>query len=119
MSDFSDSDEEHYDSPQGSVRPLNGQEDPKKHARAQHNALERRRRDNIKDMYSSLKDTIPDMQNERASRAMILKRAIDAIEDTHKGNEMDVNEVSKMEEENKRLEQQLEELKRQKEMNGK
>lgn len=41
---------------------------------------------------------------------MILKRAIDAIEDTHKGNEMSVNEVSKMEEENKRLEQQVRNL---------
>lgn len=39
--------------------------DTKKHARAQHNALERRRRDNIKDMYGALKDTIPGMSSER------------------------------------------------------
>ncbi|CAJ0590642.1 unnamed protein product [Cylicocyclus nassatus] len=59
----------------------NGMEDPKRHARAQHNALERRRRDNIKDMYTSLKDVVPDMQNERASRAVILRRAIEVIEE--------------------------------------
>ncbi|EPB66640.1 Helix-loop-helix DNA-binding domain protein, partial [Ancylostoma ceylanicum] len=56
-------------------------DDPKRHARAQHNALERRRRDNIKDMYISLKDVVPDMQNERASRAVILRRAIEVIEE--------------------------------------
>ncbi|VDO28599.1 unnamed protein product [Haemonchus placei] len=56
-------------------------DDHKRHARAQHNALERRRRDNIKDMYTSLKDAVPDMQNERASRAVILRRAIEVIEE--------------------------------------
>ena len=40
-------------------------DDPKRHARAQHNALERRRRDNIKDMYSSLRDAVPEMNSER------------------------------------------------------
>lgn len=39
--------------------------DSKRHARAQHNALERRRRDNIKDMYGALKDAIPGMKSER------------------------------------------------------
>uniref|UniRef100_A0A914DFT1 BHLH domain-containing protein n=1 Tax=Acrobeloides nanus TaxID=290746 RepID=A0A914DFT1_9BILA len=39
--------------------------DSKRHARAQHNALERRRRDNIKDMYTSLKDEIPNFNSER------------------------------------------------------
>eukprot|EP00080_Pristionchus_pacificus_P021859 PDM81879.1 mxl-1 [Pristionchus pacificus] len=45
--------------------------DPKKHARAQHNALERRRRDNIKDMYSNLGRTVADTSTERAELAAI------------------------------------------------
>uniref|UniRef100_A0A183DS41 BHLH domain-containing protein n=1 Tax=Gongylonema pulchrum TaxID=637853 RepID=A0A183DS41_9BILA len=49
------------------------------HARAQHNALERRRRDNIKDMYGALKDAIPGMRSERVSRAAVLKKAVDLI----------------------------------------
>lgn len=39
--------------------------DSKRQARAQHNALERRRRDNIKDMYTSLKEEIPNFSNDR------------------------------------------------------
>ncbi|RCN33301.1 Helix-loop-helix DNA-binding domain protein [Ancylostoma caninum] len=87
MDDDSDFDDEQLESPQSSqsgsvVGILDGTlDDPKRHARAQHNALERRRRDNIKDMYISLKDVVPDMQNERASRAVILRRAIEVIEE--------------------------------------
>lgn len=77
--------DEHLESPlssQGGMCSLDGVlDDHKRHARAQHNALERRRRDNIKDMYTSLKDAVPDMQNERASRAVILRRAIEVIEE--------------------------------------
>ncbi|KAJ1367028.1 Helix-loop-helix DNA-binding domain [Parelaphostrongylus tenuis] len=84
MADFSDYEDEHLESPhpmQGGVGMVgNLSDDHKRHARAQHNALERRRRDNIKDMYTSLKDAVPDMQNERASRAVILRRAIESIE---------------------------------------
>ncbi|EPB67953.1 Helix-loop-helix DNA-binding domain protein [Ancylostoma ceylanicum] len=71
MDDDSDFDDEQLESPHSSqggsvVGILDGTlDDPKRHARAQHNALERRRRDNIKDMYISLKDVVPDMQNER------------------------------------------------------
>ncbi|EYC41673.1 hypothetical protein Y032_0560g3471 [Ancylostoma ceylanicum] len=87
MDDDSDFDDEQLESPHSSqggsvVGILDGTlDDPKRHARAQHNALERRRRDNIKDMYISLKDVVPDMQNERASRAVILRRAIEVIEE--------------------------------------
>ncbi|KAK6060236.1 Helix-loop-helix DNA-binding domain protein [Cooperia oncophora] len=85
MDDDSDFDDEQMESPlssQGGPNSVDGVvDDHKRHARAQHNALERRRRDNIKDMYTSLKDAVPDMQNERASRAVILRRAIEAIEE--------------------------------------
>uniref|UniRef100_A0A7E4W9D6 BHLH domain-containing protein n=1 Tax=Panagrellus redivivus TaxID=6233 RepID=A0A7E4W9D6_PANRE len=53
--------------------------DHKRHARAQHNALERRRRDNIKEMYNELKDEIPNFNHDRASRAQILSLTIDEM----------------------------------------
>ncbi|KAK5970287.1 Helix-loop-helix DNA-binding domain protein [Trichostrongylus colubriformis] len=84
MDDESDYDDEQESplSSQGGTGSADGVvDDHKRHARAQHNALERRRRDNIKDMYTSLKDAVPDMQNERASRAVILRRAIEVIEE--------------------------------------
>ncbi|CAP39833.2 Protein CBR-MXL-1 [Caenorhabditis briggsae] len=80
MSDISDIEEDQT----APIAPpgLPGQFDPKRHAREQHNALERRRRDNIKDMYTSLREVVPDTNGERvqASRAVILKRAIETIE---------------------------------------
>lgn len=81
--------------------------DTKKHARAQHNALERRRRDNIKDMYGALKDAIPGMQNERASRAVILKRAVDMITTKQSIVEDMAAENARLEQENAELEEEL------------
>ncbi|XP_055340818.1 protein max-like isoform X2 [Paramacrobiotus metropolitanus] len=48
--------------------------------RAVHNALERKRRDHIKDMFSQLKDSVPNLSGEKASRAQILKKACDYIQ---------------------------------------
>ncbi|KAH7719756.1 Helix-loop-helix DNA-binding domain containing protein [Aphelenchoides avenae] len=85
--------------------------DSKKHARAQHNALERRRRDNIKDMYTSLKDEIPNFSNERASRAQILKKTIEQIDEyNNEVQELD-SELKQIEEGNEKLRQQIAELK--------
>ncbi|OZC10721.1 Helix-loop-helix DNA-binding domain protein [Onchocerca flexuosa] len=84
--------------------------DSKRHARAQHNALERRRRDNIKDMYGALKDTIPGMQNERASRAAVLKKSIDLITSKQADLEKILAQNRKMEQENDFLEHEIERL---------
>ncbi|VDM48628.1 unnamed protein product [Toxocara canis] len=81
--------------------------DTKKHARAQHNALERRRRDNIKDMYGALKDTIPGMSNERASRAVVLKKAIDMIVGMEERLKSIVSENEQLEQINAELENEL------------
>ncbi|EFO21686.1 helix-loop-helix DNA-binding domain-containing protein [Loa loa] len=85
--------------------------DSKRHARAQHNALERRRRDNIKDMYGALKDTIPGMRNERASRAAVLKKSIDLITSKQADLEKILAENQKLEQENDILEHEIERLK--------
>ncbi|KAE9552595.1 hypothetical protein FO519_004212 [Halicephalobus sp. NKZ332] len=47
--------------------------------RAHHNELERRRRDHIKDHFVALKNSIPLLEGEKSSRALILKRAVDYI----------------------------------------
>ncbi|CAD5231965.1 unnamed protein product [Bursaphelenchus xylophilus] len=83
-------------------------DDSKKNARAQHNALERRRRDNIKDMYTSLREEIPNLnESDRASRAQILKKTIDHIQEgkaTHAATE---EEVKQLKERNEQLKQQI------------
>jgi|UniRef100_A0A914NZ43 chromosome segregation ATPase len=84
--------------------------DHKKHARAQHNALERRRRDNIKDMYSSLKDEIPNFNHERASRAQILSKTIEQMQFLQREADDAEKEMKEAEEENARLLKELEEL---------
>ncbi|VDK56730.1 unnamed protein product [Anisakis simplex] len=81
--------------------------DTRKHARAQHNALERRRRDNIKDMYSALKDTIPGMSAERASRAVVLKNAVDMITQMENHLKKIVSENEQLEKENAELEAEI------------
>ncbi|GMR61031.1 hypothetical protein PMAYCL1PPCAC_31226, partial [Pristionchus mayeri] len=84
--------------------------DPKKHARAQHNALERRRRDNIKDMYSNLGRTVTDTSTERASRAQILRRAIESIEEKQSECRRKEAELAAIEAENAELERRCREL---------
>ncbi|KAK0178684.1 hypothetical protein PV327_007553 [Microctonus hyperodae] len=50
--------------------------------RAHHNALERKRRDHIKDSFSNLRDTVIALKGEKvASRVQILKRAAEYIDE--------------------------------------
>lgn len=55
--------------------------------RSHHNVLERKRRDLIKDSFSKLRDAVPTLSNERASRAQILKKAADFIQFTQQKND--------------------------------
>lgn len=49
--------------------------------RAHHNALERKRRDHIKDSFTGLRDAIPTMRGgDKSSRAQILKKASEYIQ---------------------------------------
>jgi chromosome segregation ATPase len=47
--------------------------------RAHHNALERKRRDHIKDSFTVLRDSIPTITGEKSSRAQILNKATEHI----------------------------------------
>lgn len=87
--------------------------------RAHHNALERKRRDHIKDSFSSLRDAIPLLHNEKinshkASRAQILKKAAEYIDHMRRKNNDHQKDIDVLKRENKLLEEKiraLEELK--------
>lgn len=82
--------------------------DSKKHARAQHNALERRRRDNIKDMYISLSKELPNFSPEKASRAQILKKTIETIQQTNSETIKLKADIERLEAMNTEMRKQLE-----------
>uniref|UniRef100_A0A3Q4ADL8 Protein max n=1 Tax=Mola mola TaxID=94237 RepID=A0A3Q4ADL8_MOLML len=59
--------------------------------RAHHNALERKRRDHIKDSFHGLRDSVPALQGEKecvtqASRAQILDKATEYIQHMRRKN---------------------------------
>lgn len=71
--------------------------------RSHHNVLERKRRDLIKDSFTKLKDSVPSLLNERASRAQILKKAADFIQLTHERNENLRNSLNELTKKNMEL----------------
>lgn len=81
--------------------------------RAHHNALERKRRDHIKDSFSGLRDSIPSLQGEKvvgvlqASRAQILKKAADYIQMMRKKNSIHQQDIDDLKRQNQLLETQI------------
>uniref|UniRef100_A0A0N4ZGM2 BHLH domain-containing protein n=1 Tax=Parastrongyloides trichosuri TaxID=131310 RepID=A0A0N4ZGM2_PARTI len=66
--------------------------------RAHHNELERRRRDHIKDHFMTLKNSVPLLEGEKSSRAIILKRAVDYIlilQSKVKEQQMEIEDLKK------------------------
>lgn len=81
--------------------------------RAHHNALERKRRDHIKDSFSSLRDSVPALQNEKvASRAQILKKASDYITYMRRKNNAHQQDIEDLKRQNSLLEAQIRTLER-------
>ncbi|KAJ1529211.1 hypothetical protein ONE63_006015 [Megalurothrips usitatus] len=81
--------------------------------RAHHNALERKRRDHIKDSFSSLRDSVPALQNEKvASRAQILKKASDYIQYMRRKNNAHQQDIEDLKRQNSLLEAQIRTLER-------
>ncbi|KAG0424066.1 hypothetical protein HPB47_000185 [Ixodes persulcatus] len=78
--------------------------------RAHHNALERRRRDHIKYSFSSLRDAVPSLQGEKASRAQILKKAADYIQTMRRKNTAHLQDIEDLKRQNKLLEDQIRSL---------
>ena len=75
--------------------------------RAHHNALERRRRDHIKGSFHSLRDSVPNLHGEKASRAQILKQATEYIEFIGKKNRSIAQDISDLKRQNSVLEEQV------------
>lgn len=75
--------------------------------RAHHNALERRRRDHIKDSFHGLRDTIPSLHGEKVSRAHILNKATEYIRQLQKGGSVREGEIHDLQKKNEILEEQV------------
>ncbi|KAK9891182.1 hypothetical protein WA026_013498 [Henosepilachna vigintioctopunctata] len=76
--------------------------------RAHHNALERKRRDHIKDSFSSLRDSVPALNGEKvASRAQILKKAAEYIMFMRKKNSSHQQDIEDLKRQNNLLEAQI------------
>ncbi|EDW76746.1 protein max [Drosophila tropicalis] len=78
--------------------------------RAHHNALERRRRDHIKESFTNLREAVPTLKGEKASRAQILKKTTECIQTMRRKiseNQKDIDEIKKQ---NAILEQQIRSL---------
>lgn len=83
--------------------------------RAHHNALERKRRDHIKDSFSSLRDSVPFLQGEKvASRAQILKKAADYIQFMRRKNATNQQAIDDLKRQNSLLESQIRSLEKSK-----
>ncbi|XP_005991549.1 protein max isoform X4 [Latimeria chalumnae] len=85
--------------------------------RAHHNALERKRRDHIKDSFHSLRDSVPSLQgekvrgitggNQQASRAQILDKATEYIQYMRRKNHTHQQDIDDLKRQNALLEQQV------------
>ncbi|XP_012227051.1 protein max isoform X2 [Linepithema humile] len=76
--------------------------------RAHHNALERKRRDHIKDSFSSLRDAVPSLAAEKvASRAQILKKSAEYIQFMRRKNTSHQQDIDDLKRQNSFLENQI------------
>ncbi|CAF3679921.1 unnamed protein product [Rotaria socialis] len=94
-------------------RQHNGQNQAEK--RAHHNALERKRRDHIKGSFSDLRDVIPSLKGEKASRAHVLKAATDYIRNMKTKNQYHQKTIEELKRQNAIVELQIRLLERVKE----
>ncbi|XP_063078883.1 protein max isoform X7 [Engraulis encrasicolus] len=86
--------------------------------RAHHNALERKRRDHIKDSFHSLRDSVPALQGEKASRAQILDKATEYIQYMRRKNHTHQQDIDDLKKQNAQLEQQVRALEKVKGLQG-
>ncbi|XP_041911869.1 protein max-like [Arvicola amphibius] len=69
--------------------------------------LERKRRDHIKDSFHSLRDSVPSLQGEKASRAQILDKATEYIQYMRRKNHTHQQDIDDLKRQNALLEQQV------------
>lgn len=78
--------------------------------RAHHNALERKRRDHIKDSFSGLRDSVPSLSGEKSSRTQILHKATEHIQYMRRKNHSHQSDIEELKRHNMVLEQQIKQL---------
>jgi len=75
--------------------------------RAHHSALERKRRDHIKDSFTRLRDAIPTMQGDKSSRAQILRKSAEYISFMQQKQSTNQQELEYLSRQNSLLEKQI------------
>ncbi|XP_023320666.1 uncharacterized protein LOC111695532 [Eurytemora carolleeae] len=75
--------------------------------RALHNAMERKRRDSIKDSFRGLQDCIPTLRGDKTSRAQVLKKTGDYISQMQQKISKHQSEISDLKTQNAELEAQI------------
>ncbi|KAH9370645.1 hypothetical protein HPB48_008747 [Haemaphysalis longicornis] len=75
--------------------------------RAHHNALERQRRDNIKDSFAALRDAVPTIPGGKVSRPQILKAATKYIQTMERRNTLGRRDIEDLKRHNKLLDAQI------------
>ncbi|CAH8670212.1 unnamed protein product [Schistosoma rodhaini] len=80
--------------------------------RDHHNQLERKRRASIKTSYNDLREVIPGLRGSKASRAVILQRAVECIEELVKLNRDHTVCVETLKRQNDLLDSRVQELQR-------
>lgn len=78
--------------------------------RAHHNALERKRRDHIKESFNGLRDSVPSLEGEKSSRAQILNKATEYIQIMRTKNQSHQQDIEDLKRQNRLLEQQIQNL---------
>uniref|UniRef100_H2ZK05 Protein max n=1 Tax=Ciona savignyi TaxID=51511 RepID=H2ZK05_CIOSA len=80
--------------------------------RSHHNALERKRRDHIKESFNGLRDSVPSLQGEKTSRAQILNKATEYIQDMSRKNNLDKQDIDELKKQNNQMELRIRALER-------
>jgi len=75
--------------------------------RALHNAMERKRRDSIKDSFRGLQECIPTLRGDKTSRAQVLKKTGDYISHMQKKITSHQDEIKELKNQNSQLEAQI------------
>lgn len=75
--------------------------------RSHHNALERKRRDHIKESFNGLRDSVPSLSGEKASRAQILNKATEYIQSMTKKNQIFKSDIDELSKQNQEMENRI------------
>nr|XP_050031701.1 protein max-like [Dermacentor andersoni] len=78
--------------------------------RAHHRDVERRRRHVVNQTFKSLRDAVPGLQLQKASRARILERTTDYIESMRRKNRERLHSIKELRREKELLDEQIEAL---------